>query len=102
MNQHSEAENQQFTAEFTAITQAFVALMAEQMKASDPQVQDTVRAHYEFICRFWTPGRTAYKSLALSYVLPTPYRDTYEAAAEGLGQFIHDAVSYWADQNLTD
>ncbi|MEY4985585.1 MAG: hypothetical protein RLZZ359_471 [Actinomycetota bacterium] len=70
-------------------------------EASSEVVQDAVRQHYEFCLQFWVPTRAAYKGLALSYLLPSPYRDSYEAVAEGLGKFTHDAVVIWADKNLS-
>ena len=47
-----------------------------------------------------TPTKDAYKSLAMSYVLPTPYRESYEGVAEGLGKYHYDAICIWADKNL--
>lgn len=99
-NDYSEEENRQFTAEFGSITEA----MAEHMRAGtspeDPSVQAIVKEHYEFCSRFWKPTREAYKSLALSYILPSPYCDSYESVAEGLGQYHYDAIVSWADENL--
>lgn len=96
----SEAQNADFTARFSAITKIMADAMASGASPSDALVQEAVRQHYEFCLQFWTPSRAAYKSLALSYVLPSPYRDTYESVAVGLGKFTHDAVVIWADQNL--
>lgn len=99
-NNYSEEENRNFTAQFSAITEA----MAHQMKAgtapSDPVVQSIVKEHFEFCNRFWKPTREAYKSLAMSYILPSPYRDSYESVAEGLGQYHYDAMVIWAEENL--
>ena len=97
---YTEEENRDFAAKFNSITQEFAQAMLEQKTPDDPLVQDAVRQHYEFCLQFWTPSRTAYKSLALSYILPTPYRDSYEGVAPGLGKFTHDAVVIWADRNL--
>ncbi len=75
-------------------------LMSNGVIASDPQVQAVVKKHYDFCAKFWQPTRDAYKSLAMSYILPSPYRDSYESVAEGLGQFHYDAIVIWADENL--
>jgi len=99
-NNYSEAENKQFTERFEEITRIMADAMTEGQPANSEVVQDAVRQHYEFCLQFWTPTRDAYKSLALSYLLPSPYRDTYEAVAIGLGKFTHDAVVIWADANL--
>lgn len=49
---------------------------------------------------FWTSTRAAYKSLAHSYLLPSPDRDTYEQVNVGLAKYHHDALVIWADSNL--
>ena len=63
-------------------------------------MQELVRQHYEFCLQFWTPSRAAYKSLAMSYIMPSQYRDTYEGVAPGLAKYHYDAIVTWADQNL--
>ena len=82
------------------IGRAFAAKMAEGVHASDESVQELVKKHYEFILQFWTPNKEAYKSLAMTYILPSPYRDSYEEVAKGLGKYHYDAVCIWADKNL--
>ncbi len=98
--EYTSGENQQFTATFDAITQRFVAGMNAGLTADDVEIQDAVRAHYEFCSQFWKPTREAYKNLALSYIMPSPYRDTYEGIAPGLGQYHYNAIVIWADCNL--
>lgn len=99
-NNFSKEENEKFTADFGSITEKFRDAMLAGVPASDPLVQDLVQQHYDFILQFWTPTQAAYKSLAMSYILPSPYRDSYEAVAPGLGQYHYDAIVIWADQNL--
>jgi len=36
----------------------------------------------------------------MAYILPSPYRDSYEEVAKGLGKYHYDAVCIWADKNL--
>lgn len=101
-NNHTQAEKQRFSEQFGAITNGMADLMREGKCTDDEAVQDLVRQHYDFCCQFWTPTNAAYKSLALSYLLPSPYRDSYEAVEAGLAKFTHDAVVIWADANLAD
>lgn len=100
-NSHTQEESQQFTQQFEQITGLFVTAMESQLDPADPMVQDAVAQHYAFCSKFWKPTREAYKSLAMSYILPTPYKDTYEGIATGLGQYHYQAIVLWADQNLT-
>jgi hypothetical protein len=99
-NNYSKEENENFTQAFGNITQEFAAKMLEGISASDESVQALVKQHYEFCLQFWTPTKEAYKSLAMSYILPSPYRDSYESVATGLGKYHYDAICLWADENL--
>lgn len=100
VNNYSKEENQKFTQAFGELTEEFAAKMKDGFSASDESVQDLVKQHYEFVLQFWTPTKEAYKSLAMSYILPSPYRDHYEEVATGLGKFHYDAMCIWADDNL--
>lgn len=100
VNNYSEAENKQFTAEFGAITSAFAAAMKEGLAPESEAVQKLVRAHFDFCLRFWKPNKESYKALAMSYILPSPYRDAYEAVETGLGQYHYDAIVEFAEKNL--
>lgn len=99
-NNFSKEENQKFTQVFNELTSEFAAKMAEGISAEEEDVQALVKRHYDFVLQFWTPTKEAYKSLAMSYILPSPYRDHYEEVAKGLGKFHYDAICVWADKNL--
>jgi TipAS antibiotic-recognition domain len=99
-NNYSQEQNNRFAAEFGAITEAFNQAQVAGTAPDSPEVQALVAKHYEFISQFWKPSRAAYKSLAQSYILPTGYRDTYEAVNPGLAKFHYDAIVIWADANL--
>ena len=99
-NNYTEQETNQFTLEFTEITKSFAQAMNEGVNPSSPEVQELVKKHYDFVSKFWIPTKEAYKSLAMSYILPSPYKDTYEAVAKGLGKYHYDAIQIWAEKNL--
>ena len=101
-NNYSKEENQKFTVAFGELTQEFANAMRSGLESSDELVQGLVKQHYEFCLQFWTPTKEAYKQLALSYILPSLYRDSYENVAEGLGKYHYDALCIWADKNLAD
>ena len=100
VNKFSEAENKQFSVAFDEITQGFKAAMEQGLAAGDDSVQELVRRHYEFCLQFWKPNRESYKALAMSYILPSPYQESYESVAKGLGKFHYDAIVTFADKNL--
>ena len=100
VNKFSEAENRQFSVAFDEITQGFKAAMEQGLAAEDEAVQELVRKHYEFCLQFWKPNRESYKALAMSYILPSPYQESYESVAKGLGKYHYDAIVTFADKNL--
>jgi len=99
-NNYTEAETKQFTVEFGEITTSFAEAMHEGINPADPKVQELVNRHYAFVSKFWKPTKEAYKSLAMSYILPSPYKDSYESVAVGLGKYHYDAILIWAEKNL--
>lgn len=100
-NRYSEQENQQFAQIFDGITQKMVASLQAGDRFDSETMQQAVKEHYEFCLRFWTPTKDAYKSLAMSFILPTEYRETYEGYAQGLGKYVYDAITHFADTNLS-
>lgn len=96
----TQQEEQKFAEVFTGFTTRMSQLMQAGAKPSDAEVQIEVGKHYEFVCQFWKPTREAYKSLGMTYVLPTGYKDFYEDFEKGLGKFTYDAVVIWAETNL--
>jgi hypothetical protein len=100
-NQNFSTEEQgKFKEEFTRITLDFAEAKKSGLSASDPRVQDLVKLHYEFVSRFWTPNKEAYMNLAMNYILPTQYKDSYEEVESGLGKYTYDAVVIWSNNNL--
>lgn len=93
-------ESRQFTEQFANITQQIAAKMTAGVAVTDDSVQEIIGQHYDFCLKFWTPTRESYISLALGYVLPSPYHDAYESVATGLSQYHYDAIVVWANANL--
>lgn len=100
--EHSEEEKQQFAVEFQSITSQMYEAMQQGLPANSSEVQELVKTHYEFVARFWKPNKSAYKNLALMYIVPSEYRDYYENVGEGLSKYTYDALCMWADENLPD
>ena len=100
-NNFSKEQNQQFAVQFDAITQEMVANLEAGLSYSSDEMQAAIQKHYDFCLQFWTPNRESYKSLAMSYVLPTGYNETYEGYRKGLGKYIYDAACHFADTNLS-
>ena len=99
-NSYSSEQNAQFQRAFSVLTQKFKEAQLAGSSTDSEEVQALVQQHYDFCLQFWKPSREAYKSLAQSYLLPSPYRDSYESVNAGLAKYHHDAIVIWADANL--
>jgi hypothetical protein len=99
-NNYTKEQNQQFAVQFDQITTKMALALDQNVSFSSEAMQQLVHEFYQFACRFWTPDREAWKSLAMSYVLPTGYRDTYEDYRQGLGKYVYDAICHYADTQL--
>ncbi len=97
---YSKEEQAKFKEEFMKFTLDFAEAKKSGLPASDPIVQNLVKQHYAFVSKFWNPDKEAYKNLAMNYILPTQYKDSYEEVETGLGKFTYDAVVIWANENL--
>lgn len=93
---YSAEENSKLEAAFNQITQKLVALFESGASPEDTATQAVIKEHYEFTCQFWIPTNDSYRSLAISYIIPTPARRTYESRAVGLARYIHDAIDFYA------
>ncbi len=98
---YSAEEQAEYKAQHDAIATEVARLMTEGKENTDQLVQDQIKKHYEFVCQFWKPSKTAYKSLALTYVLDPAFEATYESFAPGLAKYIKSAIEIWSDQNLS-
>ena len=91
-----------FKAQHDAIASSIGQLMVDGASIDDAAVQQWIAKHYEFVAQFWTPSRTAYKSLALTYVMDPAFKENYESHADGLAKFVQQAINVWANENLSD
>ena len=99
-NNYTNEQNQQFAVQFDQITTRMALALDASESFDSETMQLAVHEFYEFTCQFWKPDREAWKSLAMSYILPTGYRDTYEGYREGLGKYVYDAICHYADTQL--
>lgn len=86
--------------EMTAAMIRMAEFMAAATPVDHPAVQAEIDSHYQGICRFWTPNRTAYKGLGQMYVDDERFKANYEKIAEGLAEYQRDALIVYADQRL--
>jgi hypothetical protein len=68
----------------------------------DPRVQDLVRLHHQVTSLFWTPNREAYKGLGQLYLDDERFRQNVGAGDDSLVQYLHEAMTVYADTHLSD
>jgi DNA-binding transcriptional MerR regulator len=93
-------DHERMQRESTAQMIRMAELMAAGSPADDPAVLVEVDAHYQGMCRFWTPTALAYKGLGQSYVDDSRFKSTYDKIAVGLAEYQRDAMAAYADARL--
>ena len=68
--------------------------------ASDEAVQSLIKLHYEWVCIFWTPSREQYIGLGEMYGQDPRFTEFYDKKANGLADFIGEAIRVWSEANL--
>ncbi|WP_406274400.1 MerR family transcriptional regulator [Nocardia sp. NBC_00881] len=104
-SQHSTAmmtaeDVERMQREMTAAMIRMAEFMAAGTPVGDVAVQAEIHTQYQGICRFWTPGREAYKCLGQMYLDDERFKANYEKIAEGLAEYQRDAMVVYADERL--
>ncbi|MFE5741442.1 MerR family transcriptional regulator [Streptomyces celluloflavus] len=94
-------DQEQWQREVTAQMIRFAEFMTAGTPVTDPAVQAEVDAHYQGVCRFWTPNTIAYKGLGRTYVDDPAFRANYDKIADGLAVYQRDAMDVYADARLS-
>lgn len=76
------------------------ALFTEGKPADDQEIQALVKLHYEWVCLFWTPNREQYIGLGEMYGQDPRFTEFYDKKANGLADFIGEAIRVWSEANL--
>ncbi|MFE4335690.1 MerR family transcriptional regulator [Streptomyces sp. NPDC056831] len=93
-------DQEQWQREVTAQMIRIAEFMVAGTPVADPAVQVEVDAHYQGVCRFWTPNAAAYKGLGRTYVDDPQIRANYDKIADGLAVYQRDAMVVYADARL--
>ncbi|MFE2141699.1 MerR family transcriptional regulator [Streptomyces sp. NPDC059456] len=96
----TEADRERLQREATAAMVRMAEFMRAGTPVNDPMVQAEVDAHYQGICRMWTPNAAAFKALGQNYVDDAQWRTGYDRIAEGLATYQRDAMVAYADAQL--
>lgn len=97
----TEAETERMQREATAAMVRMAEFMQAATPVTDPAVQAEVDAHYQGICRMWTPDAPAFKALGQNYADDAQWRAAYDKVASGLADYQRDAMVAYADARLS-
>ncbi|MBT2365594.1 TipAS antibiotic-recognition domain-containing protein [Streptomyces sp. ISL-10] len=92
---------EQWQREVTAQMIRMAAFMVAGTPVADPAVQAEVDAHYQGVCRFWTPCAAAYEGLGQTYVHDPQFRTNFDRITDGLAVYQRDAMAVYADARLS-
>lgn len=98
----TDADMERWQREATAAMIRMAEFMAAGTPVDDPAVQDEVHQHYQVICAWWTPNRTAYRCLGQMYVDDERFKANYDKIAVGLAEYQAAAMAAYADARLSD
>ncbi|MFI1104020.1 MerR family transcriptional regulator [Streptomyces melanogenes] len=93
-------DTERWQREVTAQMIRFAEFMVAGTPVHHVEVQAEVDAHYQGVCRFWTPNAAAYKGLAQTYVDDPRFRVNFDKIADGLAVYQRDAMVVYADARL--
>ncbi|MCW7942726.1 MerR family transcriptional regulator [Streptomyces hygroscopicus] len=97
----TDEDTEQWQRDVTAQMIRMAEFMVADTPVGDPAVQTEVDAHYQGVCRFWTPNACAYKGLGQTYVDDPQMRANYDKIADGLAVYQRDAMVAYADARLS-
>ncbi|XVS64125.1 MerR family transcriptional regulator [Actinosynnema sp. CA-299493] len=96
----TKAEADGFTAEWKAVVQAYAELFDSGVAADAPRALDVTDRHHRWIRRSWTPNRESYTGLGRLYVDAPDFKVQFDAHAEGLAEYVRDAIAAYAAARL--
>ncbi|RKT57945.1 MerR family transcriptional regulator [Saccharothrix australiensis] len=97
----TRADADTFMAEWHAVAEAYGALFDAGVAPDAPEAQEVTDRHYRWICLGWTPNRESYTGLGRLYVDAPDFKVQFDARAEGLAEWVRDAIAAYAEARLS-
>jgi len=89
-------------AEGDRITKELAQLYKDESAIEGAEVQFVVSQHFDWVSQFWTPNRAAYIGLGEMYFADLRFKENYDKYADGLAEFMQDAMKIYANENLAE
>jgi hypothetical protein len=80
-------------------------IAVQMIKGEDPKnenVQKLIAKHYNGLRAFYEPNLKIYRNMAKMYIDDPRFKANYENVAQGLAQFMHDGMIFFADTQKND
>jgi DNA-binding transcriptional MerR regulator len=100
-SRYTKADWQRMKADSAAVEARYLAAYRTGAPASGAEAMDVAEAHRQLITTwFYDCSHDMHRALAQMYVQDERFTAHYDDQAEGLAQFVHDAVTANADRSL--
>jgi hypothetical protein len=96
----TKADWERSGGELNQICHDLVSVMARELPAESPDVQDVIRRHYEWLNQFWTPTRDSYAGHGL-LIVESELRRPFEAHHSQLPEYMSAAMKIFAQRELS-
>ena len=95
-----KAEWEKSSKEFEAICNDLVQMIEKRLATGSPKVQGTVRRHYQWLKKFWTPTRESYSGHS-QLIVDSDLRKAYDAHHPQLAKYLAEAIKLFAEKELS-
>ncbi|MFG2606563.1 MerR family transcriptional regulator [Streptomyces sp. NPDC048514] len=96
-----KSRTKEITAEYAAVEDAAVELINAGVPATDPVALELMERQFQAVAAFWTPDRQSFTELGGTYVQHPDFRARYDAKHPALAEYLRDAMTAYADRNLS-
>lgn len=91
----------EFHKEGDDINKALIILIQKSIPAVNPEVQEIIQRHYNWVKRCWTPTRESYIGLSQLYNDHNDFRVYYESYHPQMVEFLSLAMKIFAERKLS-
>tara|TARA_R110002110_G_scaffold415856_3_gene658421 strand:- start:1419 stop:2177 length:759 start_codon:yes stop_codon:yes gene_type:complete len=83
-----------------SITKALARAIYEGASEDSPEVQELIKAHYQWVCNYWQPNQESYIGLSKLYLEHNDFNEFYNKHHPKMASFLSEAMVIFATQNL--
>lgn len=96
----SKEDADRFMQEWQDVATGLGRLFVAGKSIDDPETQQMIDRHCRWIRLSWAPNRESYTGLGQLYADAPEFREQIDAHAEGLAEWVRDAMAHYAQERL--